>query len=74
MEQEQLNALATLIGTTGTHYDLAKRLEREGFNVVADPDNAERSIVKLVGVWNPDGSDCDVAQIVGDSEAVIVAG
>ena len=72
MEQQQINALDTIRGKVGTHYDLANEIENLGFYVLADTDNNELSLVFLKGCWNPDGSDIEVAQIVGDSEATII--
>lgn len=62
-----MNAMTKLIGATGSHYDLARQLENEGFLVIADPDDNERSIVKV----NREGREIDLAEIIGDSEAVV---
>ncbi len=45
-----------------------------GFAVHMDSDDNERSEVKLMGCWNPDGSDTVIGGIRGDAEAVIVGG
>ena len=56
-------------GKTGTRRELTKLIEDIGHVVEAHA--SERSVIKLSGVWNPDGSDCVIGEIVGDDEAVI---
>lgn len=66
-----LSRLENLIGTKGTHYDLASMLRGHGFDVVADSDDNERSEVRLPGFTGADGAEIVVAEIVGDADAVI---
>lgn len=70
--QEQINKLDAIRGETGSHHDLAEKLEALGFEVQLDSDDNEHSWVKLPGAWHPDGSDIVVAEIRGDAEARIV--
>ena len=56
-------------GQRDHHYELARYAEGKGFEVLADPDNNERSIIARPG--REDFGDRVVGEIVGDSEAVI---
>lgn len=56
-------------GQTGSHYDLARLLESQGFQVELDPDNNERSIVARPG--NEDFGAREIGEIVGDAEAEV---
>lgn len=56
-------------GQQGSHYDLAAWVEGKGFEVVADPDDTERSIVARPG--SEDFGEREIGEIVGDSEAVV---
>lgn len=56
-------------GQQGSHYDLARYLEGKGFEVVADPDDNERSIVARPG--SEDFGEREIGEIIGDSEAVV---
>ena len=72
IEQKQINAFDEIRGESGSHYDLAKKVESIGLVVEMDPDNNERSEVVLSGVFNRDGSNIVIGEIVGDSEAKII--
>lgn len=69
--QQQIDAFDALRGTKGEYADLAYRAEALGLEVRPDPDNNERSDVILPGVWNPDGSDVVIGEIIGDTDAEI---
>lgn len=56
-------------GQRGSHYDLAQWAEAKGFELVADPDDNERSIVARPGA--EDFGDREIGEIIGDAEAVI---
>ena len=56
-------------GTTGSHYDLAAWVEGKGFEVAADTDDNERSIIRRSG--DEDADDREIGEITGDAEAVV---
>jgi hypothetical protein len=56
-------------GQTGSHYDLAEWVERKGFEVRADNDDNERSIICRPGP--EDAGEREIGEIVGDAEAVV---
>ena len=56
-------------GQQGSHYDLAQWAESKGFEVVADSDDNERSIVARPGT--EDFGEREIGEIIGDAEAVI---
>ena len=56
-------------GTKGSHYELAQWVEGKGFEVVADPDDVERSIIGRPGT--EDFGEREIGEIVGDAEAVV---
>ena len=56
-------------GERGSHYDLAAWVEMKGFELAADADNIERSIIRRPGP--DDGGEREIGEIVGDTEAVI---
>lgn len=58
-----------LVKITGSHSDLARVAESIGFEVLADPDNNERSEIANPGT--ADWSDRIVGEILGDAEATI---
>lgn len=51
----------------GSHYDLARWVEGKGFEVVADPDDLQRSFVARPG--NEDFEQRIIGEITGDEEA-----
>lgn len=59
----------TVNGTKGSHYDLAQWLESKGFEVLADSDDNERSIIARPG--SEDFGEREIGEIIGDSEAVV---
>lgn len=56
-------------GQHGSHYDLARWVESKGFQIEADPDDNERSIVARPGV--EDFGEREIGEITGDAEAVV---
>lgn len=70
-EQNQLDALESIRGTKGHHFDLAKQVKAIGLAVLEDSDDNELSTIRLVGVFGKYGEDIVVGHIRGDAEAVI---
>lgn len=56
-------------GQTGSHYDLAQYAGAKGFEVEADTDDNERSVIARPG--SEDFGDRVIGEIVGDAEATI---
>lgn len=56
-------------GCVSSHYDLAAYVESKGFQVLADPDDTERSIIARPGT--EDFGEREIGEIVGDAEAVV---
>lgn len=56
-------------GQRGSHYDLAAWVEGKGFEVLADGDNCERSIICRPGT--EDSGEREIGEIIGDDEAVV---
>lgn len=59
----------TVNGTKGHHSELAEWLEGKGFEVLADSDDNERSIIARPGP--EDFGEREIGEIIGDSEAVV---
>ena len=56
-------------GQRGSHYDLARWAESKGFEVIADPDDIEKSFIARPGP--EDSGDRIIGEINGDAEAVV---
>ena len=56
-------------GEKGTHFDLAAWVQRKGFEVVADHEDNERSIIARPGP--EDFGIREIGEIVGDAEAIV---
>ena len=56
-------------GQQGSHYGLASWVEGKGFEVVADPDSNERSIIARPG--HEDFGEREIGEIVGDADACV---
>lgn len=72
--QAECDRWDSMVGRKGSHYALAKALEEAGFQVDMDPEDNERSVVKLQGVSHPDGTDVVLGYVIGDADAEIVGG
>ena len=72
IEQQQIDKLDSIRGVTGSHMDLAARVESIGLYVNMDSEDNERSEIILMGDWSESGGDVVVGEIIGDAEATIV--